>query len=291
MLRIFYKGSKKEEIRYKLSGKAIFVDVEDDADILILEISSSDSFNDLPRFFKKTAYFYLTSVDPSIKQFLDSYNSTEILYSFYNRKMLLTKLNIIDAGENNLFNKKMILTGREILKYAENIPSLPSTTFELIKLTEDDKLSMRDIVEVIKIDQGLTAALIRLVNSPLYGFVNEITSIDKAATMLGLREIKKVALAVSILPFYRKNFDFYGETGLRIWMHSYNVAKICTDVAKLENGINIDAIYLAGLLHDIGKTILVNFLYKDTRNYEDEKEQTPAYRTNLNKIKFFTTGR
>jgi len=130
------------------------------------------------------------------------------------------------------------------------------------------------MVEKIKMDQGLTSALLRLVNSPFFGFNQEITGIDRAAILLGVNTIKKLATAVSMKEFYEKNFSLYNTTGVKLWMHGYNVASICEYIASLKTSIDAESLYLAGLLHDVGKIVLVDFLTRKALTPDDEKEQT-----------------
>jgi putative nucleotidyltransferase with HDIG domain len=143
-------------------------------------------------------------------------------------------------------------------------------------MSHDPKKTIKSITHIIKTDQGLAAEVLRLANSPFYSFVNCIDSIDRAIVLLGFDEIKRLITAIKIRPFFEKNFKYYNESGFRIWLHSFNVAKMCYNVARSYNNIQInkESIYLAGLMHDIGKTVLVSYLQEPVFDPTDEKVQT-----------------
>jgi putative nucleotidyltransferase with HDIG domain len=184
---------------------------------------------------------------------------------------------INDVTKNNFktTNNKSLSVDKIMLETA-NIPILPSIMMDLITISRDPEKTIRFIVDKIKMDQGLAAAILRLANSPIYTFSCYIDSIDRAIILLGFDEIKKLISAISVKPFFENNFKYYNESGLKLWLHSFNVAKICYDVAKSYNSkdINRESIYLTGLMHDIGQTILVNHLYKPVYTPQDEKDQT-----------------
>ncbi|MDY6820567.1 MAG: HDOD domain-containing protein [Deferribacterota bacterium] len=161
----------------------------------------------------------------------------------------------------------------EILSDSKKIPALPKTVFEIINIDDNDYDSLKKVVNNIKKDQGLTAALLRFVNSPLYAVPTRIDSIDRCIVLLGLNEIKRVVFSISIKAFYEKDFYLYNESGLRLWMHSYNVANISLRVGKSYKYLKNNSLFLAGLMHDIGKVFIVDYLYAPVKSYDDEKKQ------------------
>lgn len=277
-MNIHYIGSQKElkTLENKLIGIVEFVDY-DSAEVILIEINSLEALKELPKTFIKPTYFYITTEDPIILRYINDYNIKGTIYAFFNKLLILKRLNI---SENT--RKKAIITTKnnetismdQIYAKADDIPPLPTIAQEILSLAKDDTLTMNKIVEKIKMDQGLTAAILRLVNSPFYGLTNEITSIERATVLLGLQSISRLTFAVSFRQFYMKNFSLYNTNGIRLWMHSFNVARLCEKLSKLKSGIDKDALYLAGLMHDIGKIILVDFLYKVTTSPTDEEKQT-----------------
>ncbi|MDY6820294.1 MAG: HDOD domain-containing protein [Deferribacterota bacterium] len=274
-MNIHFAGSDKElnKLRHKLHGGVEFTSYED-ADCVFLEISSREDFKKLPNKFLKPTYFYITNEDPALLKYTNGYNVKGTIYSFFNKNLILQRINLKTDKNRTLNRRKPSISIDSIYKKAESIPSLPTIASELINLTRDINAQMKKIVDTIKMDQGLASATLRLVNSPFYGLRVEINSIDRAAVLLGFRNLAKLAVAISFRQFYTKNFSIYNTTGIRLWMHSFNVARIAESIASLNSALNIQSIYLAGLLHDIGKIVLVDFLYTSTKSIEDEAKQT-----------------
>jgi len=282
MVSVQYIGSlsEKNKLKSKLSGNVVFMD-NASADCIVLEINSRNDLNKVSVPFSKPTYFYLTKANHTLKTLLASFNAKDIIHSFYNKDLIATILNRFNEDRTPRNKKPTNISTDTIIRLSENIPALPTIIGELIKLTEDDKSSMHAMVGKIKKDQGLTSTLLRMVNSPFFGFNQEITGIDRAAILLGVNTIKKLATAVSMKEFYKKNFVLYNTTGTMLWMHGYNVASICGYIASLKTSIDAESLYLAGLLHDVGKIVLVDFLRRKTLTPDDEKEQTGYTHTDV----------
>ena len=128
------------------------------------------------------------------------------------------------------------------------------------------------VTSKIKMDQGITSKVIKLVNSPFYGVRKEIASIDMATMLLGFSSVKNIALAISLDQYYQKPFNMYKTTGQAMWQHAYNVALISSEIGKYLQQ-DCDALYMAGLMHDIGKVVMADFLVKEVEDVQDEREQ------------------
>jgi HD-like signal output (HDOD) protein len=115
---------------------------------------------------------------------------------------------------------------------------------------------MQDIARIISEDQGLTARLLKIANSPLYGF-NGVASIQRAVTLIGTREIRDLALAVSLV---KTNFCAVqpdAERRLRHhWRHSISCAVVARNIAFFLREADIDRFFVAGILHNIGRMLL-----------------------------------
>jgi putative nucleotidyltransferase with HDIG domain len=271
MIKLYFIGNPEKALKLEKKLKeATFTNLLGEADFLIIEHKSQyvDFFKNLEI---NVPHAYLVeecnNILPSkCKYILFSWSAAEI-YERINKT--------IKEFNNNKLNEKIVLNKDKIILETANIPVHPSIMMELLTMNRDSDKTFHDIIDKIKMDQGLVAATLRLANSPIYTFTNYIDSIDRAIILLGFDEIKRLISAVSVKSFFEKNFKFYNENGLRLWLHSFNVAKICYDVAKSYNSksINKDSLYLAGLMHDIGKTVIVDYLSRPVYSYHDEKEQ------------------
>jgi HD-like signal output (HDOD) protein len=132
------------------------------------------------------------------------------------------------------------------------LPPFPAVATKLLRLLADEDVAIKKIVELIKSDAALTAELLRIVNSPIYGFPARISSLQNAITLLGFQTVRSFALTVSMKGFL--------HTALRIdllrhiWRHSLACALLCEELSTVcsSNMTRDDQAYTAGLLHNIG---------------------------------------
>jgi len=143
----------------------------------------------------------------------------------------------------------------------ETLPSLPATAVRVLEISKDPDCSVNELAEVIRFDQGLAAKILRTVNSSLYGLRTKCSTIDKALVVLGLRELRNLALGFSLVPAVQSaaNDAFDAVDYWRRGIYSAVGAKIAAgDVAKQV----ADEAFLGGLLQDIGVMAMLQALGK-----------------------------
>lgn len=273
-MKILYIGSaKSKELFQEALGTAAELTSEKDADACLIEVTDTATLYKLPKKFPVPTYFYITVKDRKILEVLKDFKISGIFFPPLKPDEIQKKFsgNTIDHTPKVSGSEFDTLKAKIIAK-AENIPPLPALARELVRLTRNDKTRMKDFIEKIKMDQGLSARIIKLVNSPFYGLRQEVSSIDRATVLLGLNTVKNLALAISTAHFFNKNFSLYRSSGQEMWDHSFMVARLCEILGKA-CGQDEDALYLAGLMHDVGKTVLVDFLVKEVESVDDEIAQ------------------
>ena len=150
-----------------------------------------------------------------------------------------------------------------IIRRVEDLPTLPRTVLRITELVNNPGTSARDLADVVVDDQVLTARLLRLVNSSFYGFPRKISTVTGAIVLLGFDAIRNLLLTTSILDLFsnkNRKTDFNRE---KLWDHSIGCAvgaKIIGSYLKYER---VEELFVAGLLHDIGKIVEMLFLPKD----------------------------
>ena len=275
-MNIRFIGSENGLMIFKklLQGKANVSSGSDATDALIFEISSLEVLYKIPkRSFGVPVFFYLTTPNKSVISNIKEYRVSGILFPPLNAEAIMSKL-VRSQTHDAAINERDYETLRiKIIAKAENIPTLPSIAQELIKLTRNtSQAAIGQITYKIKMDQGISSKVIKLVNSPFYGVRKEIASIDRATMLLGFSSVKNIALAISLDQYYQKPFNMYKTTGQAMWQHSYNVALMSSEIAKYLQQ-DFDALYMAGLMHDIGKVVMADFLVKEVDCVQDEREQ------------------
>lgn len=134
----------------------------------------------------------------------------------------------------------------------KEISTLPHVMTRILEIITDEHSSAVDLADEIANDTSLTAKILKMVNSAYYGFYREIAEVSDAVVVLGFNEIRRLSLAISVL-------DLFGgkKEGRRMafWNHSFACAAM-SDILARERRMEEQGAFTAGLLHDIGKSIL-----------------------------------
>lgn len=137
---------------------------------------------------------------------------------------------------------------KNIIMDTKTLPTLPGIIKKLNALSENDKASVQEMAKLVSSDQVLSARILRLANSPSYGFYR-VSTISNAMILLGVNVVKSLAMSSSILEIMEKN-------SVELWEHSLGVGVAANLIAKKLNLPECEEISTAGLLHDIGKVII-----------------------------------
>lgn len=154
------------------------------------------------------------------------------------------------------------LSLNEIVQKVDELPALPHVTYRVLTLTSDPKTSITELAETITQDQALTAKVLRMANSAYYGYARRISSIGDALIILGFSTVRNLVLAASVYNVMDKELNGYYLLKGELWKHSMLTALIARLLAKKVNYDVPDQAFTAGLLHDIGKTILNTYMQK-----------------------------
>ncbi len=155
---------------------------------------------------------------------------------------------------------------RRRLDNIRNLPTLPVVYAKVQGIIRDTSSSARDVGAVVAEDPALTARLLKMVNSAFYGLGREVTTIDHAVVVLGLRELEHVILATTVLKIFPNRGTKSGFDITEFWKHALGTAILARELSRrLEVG-DAEELFTMGLLHDIGKMVLALF-------FEDEYEE------------------
>lgn len=161
------------------------------------------------------------------------------------------------------------LTPEAILLKINNLPSLPTVVMALLASMGQEDVNVEALANTIAQDQALTAKTLRLANSSFYGMAKQVTTLHEAITILGFRTVRSLATTAALMGA----FDGKNSVSLNVtpfWRHAI-AAAVCARVLARHLSVNPDYAYTAGLLHDIGRLILVT-------QFQAEYEATMAYR-------------
>ena len=148
------------------------------------------------------------------------------------------------------------LSLKYIVDKVDDIQSLPMIITKIIGLADDPESNIHDMEDLILKDQALTSKVLRLANSTHYGYARRISTISEATVLLGFQAIKGIALASTVKPFLEDELEGYLLEKNFLWTQSQTCAITSRFIGKQFKYTNPEEAYIAGLLRDIGKTIL-----------------------------------
>jgi len=148
-----------------------------------------------------------------------------------------------------------------LLNNIKNLPMIPKVVFNVTKMLSDPTISTYSLSAEIGRDQGLTAKVLSIANSPLYGLQRKVTSLEFAIVVLGYKEMSDIVTAISLADTLRVTTDKYFNQE-EFWAHSLVVGTASKSIAHNLGHLDIGSdAFVAGVLHDIGIQILHKFLH------------------------------
>lgn len=158
---------------------------------------------------------------------------------------------------NDLSAQKRQQKLKAINEAVDELPLLPATVAQLMALSTSDERYFEKVSELAESDPTFTLRLIKLANSAANSPVTPITSISRAISRIGARQIKGLTKSFAIA----KIFIPSNHHERNLWVHSIQVAVTSQAIARMAAaypGVNQEDAYLCGLLHDIGRFVLFN---------------------------------
>lgn len=162
-----------------------------------------------------------------------------------------------------------------------DLPFSPGLMHKLFAQTgESSMASLEQVAETISKDQGLTAKILAVANSAFYGLQARVSTVQRAAAVLGLAEIRNIVVAFGIRALSRKFPLPKSFNLLEYWKHQFCVATVAKELARRSGTPDVANLFTAGLLHDLGKLITALYRPQDWEAMEDlaKVKKLPAYK-------------
>jgi putative nucleotidyltransferase with HDIG domain len=156
----------------------------------------------------------------------------------------------------------------QVIQQIRDLPVLPTIMQDLMKVGQEDA-DIHVITRKVSLDQALSAKTLRFANSSFYGLQSKVTTIQQAVTLIGVDAVRHVATASALTNYFPQN-DCPGFSFLAQWRHSI-AAAVCARVLARHLRVNQEYAFTAGLLHDVGRLVLIT-------HFRREYEAVIAYR-------------
>jgi HD-like signal output (HDOD) protein len=157
---------------------------------------------------------------------------------------------------------------REVVGKIGELPPIPSVILKSMSMLNDPSVTVKKIQMQILMDQSLTAFILKVANSALYGLRKEVSTVSYAINLMGYNTTKSI-----LMSYLAKNL--YSSKGSKfiqgvLWKHSLATAIFARKIGEKIKKANIEEIFISSLLHDIGKGVLFK---NKTLEFEDIVEK------------------
>ncbi len=150
-----------------------------------------------------------------------------------------------------------------LLLSVDKLPTLPTIYYSITEAMEDPRTSADKLASIISSDQVSAIKVLKVANSPFFGFRGRISTISEAVFYLGFNEIRNIIFSLTVIKYFAVKTKTSTFQLTDFWTHSIatGIATRFIGAASRESGI--ENFFLAGILHDIGKLILSQFAADD----------------------------
>ncbi len=144
------------------------------------------------------------------------------------------------------------------LASCKNLPTPPNVAMRIMEVALRDDTSLRELSEVVALDPALSAKVLATVNSAFYGFPNEVTTLQHAISILGLKAVRNLSLGLLIVQeFSQRGNTLVALASRQLWKRSLSAAVIAKTVGQQTVPRLTDEAFLISLMQDIGMLALM----------------------------------
>ncbi|SRR5581483_3234038 len=147
----------------------------------------------------------------------------------------------------------------KILNNVSDVAAMPQVVYKIIELTGTTATAAQEIERAISIDPGFSSKVLMLANSAFYALPRKVISIREAATFIGFKAIRRLAMTVGCFDMFVGKSDSGSLRRRAWWRHSVDSAHCARAIAPLASTTDPDDAYACALLHDVGKSFMDRF--------------------------------
>jgi len=146
----------------------------------------------------------------------------------------------------------------------QELATLPTVTTKILQQIEDNNVDIRNVAHTIETDAPLTAKVLKVANSAIYGLRTPVASISQAIITIGLNRLANIVIGVSIFSRFMLHSQQYAKQLMeKFWWHSASVGVVSKSLSTRIGKNYKEFEFIGGLLHDFGKLILMQYKMSD----------------------------
>lgn len=149
---------------------------------------------------------------------------------------------------------------KKLIDKVTGLPTLPQMFETLNRMLVNPRTSAKDVAQVISTDPSIASKVLKVVNSPFYGFPSRIATITHAIVILGFNTIKSIVLSSTIFDIFKKDTGDAEFNYLEFWKHSIGVGASARVISRMVGMKEQEEAFIAGLLHDVGKLVILQYM-------------------------------
>lgn len=154
-------------------------------------------------------------------------------------------------------------TASDVAAQVRTVASLPVVFEKINRIANDPSASLGMVSSVIADDVGLSARLLKLVNSAYFGFPSRVENVTQACVVVGIRQIRQLVLATSVVEVFKSvSPDVLNMRSF--WLHSTGCAMASRLIAMTCGTQDLENFFVAGLLHDVGRLVMLQAMAEET---------------------------
>lgn len=164
-------------------------------------------------------------------------------------------------------------TIKEKVQSIIQLPALPTIAMEVVDLVDNPKTSASRLGKLISTDQALTAKVLKIANSPFYGFPRKISTIDFAIIVLGYDALKEIVISISLVSSLQRKSDMLFDAK-GFWDHAILSGVLARRLAR-DLGYRVSGeVFVGGLLHDMGISVLHRYFKSEYKRITEIIRET-----------------
>lgn len=157
----------------------------------------------------------------------------------------------------------------EIIQSVTSLRPMPSNISRIIKQMENPEITIDMLVGLVSLDQALTALVLQMSNSVSLGYSRQCTTLYESIMYIGLKRLKSILLTSSATDMMNKKLSGYRFGAGELWHHAL-VTSVCSEwLAQVLRYPNPEEAFVSGMLHDIGKLLLDQYVFKNYDTIQD----------------------